>query len=89
MTARPEAPWRVHPDIAPGDIFWRMGGGEDVLSVWLDWIGDLPDADRQSALRDLRPIPDAWLLFAAEAYALPDTDDEAVEDALGVLSPED
>lgn len=81
----PAPPWEQVPDLPPGDIGWRMGVGEDVMRRWWEWARTVPPAKRRAYLIRHCPIPKGWMLCAAEIYAWPDDDDDALDDAWGAL----
>ncbi len=52
-------PWIAHPDIGVSDMFWRMGGGEDLLARASRFRAGLGPAAR--AQYDLYfPVPASW-----------------------------
>ena len=85
-TEHPEVPWRQLPDLPPGHIGWRMGPGEDVLRTWWEWASATAAEERRAHLLRQRPIPDRWMEWAAELYAHPDDDDEAIDAAYEALA---
>ena len=78
-------PWQVQPEIEPEDIYWRMGEGEGYVTCWLVWAEGIgPEALRRFLLSQ-RPIPEPWIWFAAEAYALPSIEEEDIDAAYEAL----
>lgn len=52
-------PWVQHPDIAPEDLFWRMGRGEDFLSAAQRFRENLP-LEARVEYDTYFPVPEAW-----------------------------
>ena len=53
-------PWVEHPDVAPSDMFWRMGGGEGYLTVASRFYGTL-SGDAKAHYDAYFPTPKDWL----------------------------
>lgn len=83
----PTAPWQQLPDLPPGHIGWRMGTGEDVRLQWWNWACATAVEERRAHLLRQRPIPEAWMEWAAELYAFPDDDHDALDAAYEALAP--
>ncbi len=69
-----------------GDLGWRMGAGEGYLCDFWDWIGSLTYDERLAYLLRHKPLPDAYVLMAADVLALPDLNDADVDAACVVLA---
>lgn len=76
-------PWE-HTHHEAQDLFWRMGRGQALLTEIHDELAALPDDERRQLLEHAMP-PESWLLWAAEWYAYPSTDDDQLADALAVV----
>lgn len=55
----PIPPWEVFPDIEKGSIGWRMGAGEDYLSIFRKWYDSLSVRDKKNYTKRY-PIPEVW-----------------------------
>jgi len=53
-------PWIAHPDIEPSDMYWRMGGGEDLLTQAGCFRDALAPAARTEYERCF-PVPASWV----------------------------
>lgn len=57
-----EPPWQVFPGYSMTSMCWRMGGGDDYMTVFTDWFRSLPQAHR-AAFVSSNPEPEGWLGF--------------------------
>ena len=55
----PRPPWVVYPGVEMLSMHWRMGGGEDYRSAFVDWFTEL-SCDEQSDYKKKYPLPDSW-----------------------------
>lgn len=55
-------PWKIHPDIHPFDLFWRMGGGEDTIGKFVKYYDQLSEKDKL-VLKLTYPTPHNWRDF--------------------------
>ncbi|MBB3210548.1 hypothetical protein FHS27_006395 [Rhodopirellula rubra] len=81
-----QPPWLRFPDLPAGELGWRMGAGEGYLCDFWGWIGSLTYDERLAYLLRHKPLPDAYVLMAADVLALPDLNDADVDAAFGVLA---
>lgn len=52
-------PWKVHPEIDPSDMFWRMGAGESIVMNFSKYYDGLNERDK--IIFDLtHPAPFNW-----------------------------
>lgn len=42
-----EPPWKVYPNIENGDLFWRMGVGEEYLDRFFHWYNELSITEKE------------------------------------------
>lgn len=57
-----KAPWEKYPDITPNDMFWRMGKGEDVISVFARYYNSLNQTEKEDFENEYKPIAE-WADF--------------------------
>ena len=43
-----KAPWEKYPDINPNDMFWRMGKGEDAISIFARYYNSLNKTEKNN-----------------------------------------
>ncbi len=55
-------PWIKFPDISPADMFWRMGGGEDYITIFSQYYNDLSERDK-AILNLTHPQPWDWHFY--------------------------
>ena len=53
-------PWKVFPEIPFGSLGWRMGGGEDYLDEFLQWMY-LQSEEELKQYFSLNVPPPEWL----------------------------
>ncbi|MFK8001587.1 MAG: hypothetical protein AB8H86_18470 [Polyangiales bacterium] len=76
-------PWVVFPDFPPGAVAWRMGGGEDYLTLFWGWLVALERQPRQRYVETLVPAPAGWDASLLDWWLHPiDADSEATEEQL-------
>jgi len=81
----PPPPWKRFPELPAHDIGWRMAGGEEYLERWWAWAETLTTPQRHAYLHKHAPIPKDWRLWAADVYAYPADDDDALDAAYEAL----
>ena len=54
-----DPPWKTYPEVNPADLFWRMGIGENVLSVFFNYYDSLNERDKV-IFRLCFPTPYIW-----------------------------
>jgi ribA/ribD-fused uncharacterized protein len=52
-------PWVTYPEIECGDMFWRMGAGEDYITKYFEWWGSLSDTEKE-IYRISYPYKNGW-----------------------------
>ena len=52
-------PWVTFPEIECGDMFWRMGSGEEYISKYFEWWENLSDTERE-IYRITYPHKNGW-----------------------------
>ncbi len=52
-------PWIVYPEVEYGDMFWRMGGGEDYLDNYFEWYLSLTKTE-QEIYKITFPVRNGW-----------------------------
>lgn len=57
----PLPPWLEYPDISEGDIFWRMGTGEDYLVEYFGLYFKYATSAEVDAYVSKYPEPKEWL----------------------------
>ncbi len=55
-------PWIRFPGISPYDMFWRMGGGEDYISIFSGYYNALSERDK-TVLKLTHPQPWDWNFY--------------------------
>ena len=55
-------PWNAYPEIAPLDLFWRMGKGQDLIVEFSNYYDSLNDNDKV-IFRLSNPAPNHWKTF--------------------------
>lgn len=76
-----DPPWLFAPEWPAGHIAWRMGPGEDALNQWIEWLCTQTTVHKRAYFSSLAPIPEDWLMLAAELLADPDDTDAAYAEA--------
>lgn len=59
MEAPVDIPWVAHPGIHPYEMFWRMGGGEDLMMRFWTWYEQF-NQHGQTIFKLTNPVPFAW-----------------------------
>ena len=57
-----KAPWEKYPDINPRDMFWRMGKGEDAISIFERYHNSLNRTEKKEFENQFKPTAE-WAEF--------------------------
>jgi len=57
-----KAPWEKYPDINPNDMFWRMGKGEDAISIFARYYNSLNKTEKNNFKTKYEPTAE-WSDF--------------------------
>ena len=57
-----KAPWEKYPDINPNDMFWRMGKGEDAISIFARYYNSLNKTEKINFKTKYKPTAE-WSDF--------------------------
>lgn len=55
-------PWLAFEDLPCGSLGWRMGGGEDYMDTFLEWLYQLSESEVEQYFQE-NPPPEEWRTF--------------------------
>lgn len=56
-------PWKVYSNIENGDLFWRMGKGEEYLDRYSQWYNALTVTEKE-IYKITFPQPKGWSIYS-------------------------
>lgn len=72
----PLPPWIRHPEIPRYSIGWRMGYGEDYMTIWWHWAEGRSAEEKTAYFREFAPIQTEWVDWVGMQIAMDEEEDD-------------